>query len=311
MPKALFSRTGEPGSPPRDASSVLLLRDPLEVFFVRRAAASAFMGGMYVFPGGKLDPGDHAAELLARLPADAAERCARRMDPTPGRPLDTSIAAGLYVAACRETFEEAGVLLAAPADPAQHMDTPEAKERLNGHRATLAKDSGAFGEILKAEGLRLDLANMVYFTHWITPSLEARRYDTRFFLARIPEGQMPLIDAHETTDSAWLSPKAALDAYVRKEIQLAPPTIRILEDLLDVDSVEAACALAARRMVAPIMPKVGADGEHVAVILPWDPSFPDAEGETLDLGQGPHPMAAGSSRIVLEGDRWVTRGGGS
>lgn len=294
--------------PLADASTVILIRPgaPFEVFLVKRHQKSAFMGGLFVFPGGKLDPEDGEAAMLDRTAPEPGTLCAR-LDETPGRPLDPPVAAGLYVAACRELFEEAGVLLArrrrevgpiafAAADVEAHF---------SGLRAALRAGTTSFAEIVSSEDLILDLGSLTYYAHWITPSRERRRYDTRFFIAAMPEGQTALIDHQEVTEQAWQTPEAALRCYEAGEIGLAPPTLRTLEELAELESIAALQAFAAARRIAPILPKVAATDGRIAILLPWDPLYAGSDGESLDL-EAPHPMAEGPTRFVLDGERWVS-----
>lgn len=296
---SLFSTT-DTAATPVEAATVLLVRDgaPFEVYLVKRASKSAFMGGMFVFPGGKLDEVD---ATVPTLDPTAAARCVEALEATPGVELTNEVAAGLYVCACRELFEEAGVLFAkSRSGVALNVD------RLAEHRRALRAATMSFAEVLTAEDLDLDVSPLAYFAHWITPSREKRRYDTRFFIARHPPGQKPIIDEEETVDSAWMSPADALDAYRAGTIALSPPTMRTLEDLALARSVDGVFELTKRRTIAAVLPKVGVAGQNIAILLPWDPLYAETEGEAVAVPE-PHPTAEGASRIVLEGQQWVSR----
>ncbi len=301
MTETGFTKSGAPpDAAPRYASTVLLLRDRspgdaaggFEVFLVKRHGASAFMGGAYVFPGGKVDRGD-----AALVDAAAADRCAARLSVTPGRARAREDSVGLWVAAIREVFEEVGVLLASRQDGGA-LDAA-ALERIGAARAA----ERPLAEIVAAEGLRLDLDALVPWAHWITPSLEPRRFDTHFFLARAPAAQTASIDARETTEGAWLTPAQAIARHEAGEIFLPPPTLMNLDELSRAPSIEAVLAVARARTIAAILPKLGAVGESMAILLPWDPLFATTEGEALP-GEGPHPMAGPVSRVWLDGERW-------
>jgi len=179
---------------PRAASTVVLLRPaaPIDVFLVRRSDSIAFMGGAHVFPGGRVDATDHIDDVAAI--ADGAETVAARMTDVP-----IADAIAQHVAALRELFEEAGVLLA-------HPVTAASISRLAARRRELLSGKTSFPEIVRNEALRLALDELAYFAHWVTPEIETRRFDTRFFVARAPEGQTPIHDAGETSHSEWLSP---------------------------------------------------------------------------------------------------------
>jgi len=158
--------------PTRPASTVVLLRpaDPFEVFLVRRSDSIAFMGGAHVFPGGRVDEDDRLHDIDAL--SVGAEAAAARMSDVP-----RDVAIAHHVAAVRELFEEAGVLLARPLDTAW-MPT------LEQYRRDLLTGAIAFADIVRREHFHLALDELAYFAHWVTPEIETRRFDTRFFIAR-------------------------------------------------------------------------------------------------------------------------------
>ncbi|RMG19184.1 MAG: hypothetical protein D6729_05805, partial [Deltaproteobacteria bacterium] len=251
---------------------------------------------------------DASERMLARLPEGAAARAAARLEATPGRPLSPEVALGLYVAAARELFEEAGVLLARHATDGRPVtfDRPEVHGRFQTYRRRIhdRSDPLTFAEVLEQEDLVLDLEALSYFAHWVTPSFEGRRFDARFFLAEMPAGQEPAIDEEETTASAWLSPAEALQRAAREEIFLAPPTARTVEELAEFPSIEALFRAASERDVVAILPKVQLDPP--AILLPWDPAYGATEGEGLPIDPD-HPLTQTPSRVVLEGGAWVSR----
>ena len=306
--KSLFTNSATE-RPVRDASTVILIRPgaPFEVFLVRRHQKSAFMGGMFVFPGGKLDDADSAPRVLARC-GDTASELRQRMDETPGRPVTDELAAALGVAACRELFEEAGVLLARRRGDTDIVcfDGGDAQARFTRQRAALRAEEKTFADLLEEEDLELDLGGLAYYAHWITPSQEPRRYDTRFFVAALPPGQVALIDQEEVTEQTWRSPASVLEAHAKGEIGLAPPTMRTLEELAECPDLSAVEVFARGRAVAPLLPKVAPVDDKIGILLPWDPLYAEADGEGLDLGDGPHPMSEPISRIVLDDGRWIS-----
>lgn len=274
---------------PRDAATVVLLRaggGTAEVFLVKRHGKSAFMGGAYVFPGGKLDATD--GEVVDLVGEEVAARCRAALEPTPGRTLSTEEATGLFAAAARELFEEAGVLL---------VEGVGDVSRYASWRTKLQEGEATFVDFLRSEGLTPDLDRLVYWSHWITPSLEKRRYDTRFFLVELPEGQTPVHDRKETTEEAWMTAADALAAQARGEVFLPPPTQRTLEEIGDGGAKEV-FERARGRSVAPILPKVALIDERITILLPWDPEYPTTEGESLDVPD-PHPQSAPPSRMVV------------
>ena len=174
---------------------------------VRRNLQSDFVGGAYVFPGGSVDPLDGGAE------AEAA--CVGRSD------AEASILLGVdsgglayWVAALRETFEEAGLLLAErPGGPALLAGEPEEEARFVAERATVNAGTRRFLDLCRDEGLRLQVGDVHYFAHWITPQGAPRRFDTRFFVAAAPPGQQAAHDAGETIADTWISPHRALEGH--------------------------------------------------------------------------------------------------
>ena len=283
-----------------------------ELFLVKRAARSGFMGGMYVFPGGKLDPSDQSGVIKSTISEndflDWHDRLHSSDFTNPA--VDESLGRGLLVASVREVFEEAGVLLAKAQATGRvlEIESEQTKARFLEWRDKLARGDCLFSEILMAEDLFLDPTMLTYFAHWITPSREKRRYDTRFFVAYQPSRQEPVVDEHEAEEGVWRSPLEAISDYRRGEISLAPPTLRILEDLGSKASISKIMDWAAARDVWPIMPRVGTVDEQIAILLPWDPHFESTEGEKVEGLPYPHPNAEGPSRVVLEGQQWNSRG---
>lgn len=259
-------------TPPRPAATVVMLREGEdgsgpEVLLLRRHSASAVLGGAFVFPGGKLDAEDSqldAATYLDRAPADLH---ASLHDPE----LDDATAAGLYVAAVREAFEEAGVLLAGAASGAA-IDIDQA--------CALLRAGMPFPALLTQLGLRVQTARLVPWSRWITPhrpSVMSKRFDTRFFVAAVPAAQVARHDDVETTESLWLAPRAALQRFWDNEIELAPPQIMTLVQLARHASVDA--ALAAARATPPplILPESLEDGGTRMVCYPGDACHPVRE----------------------------------
>lgn len=250
---------------PRDAATVILLREAtpgFAVFMVRRHKKSGFMGGAHVFPGGTLDEADRADESLSRVEGLSREAAAQLLgDDDPARAL------GLFVAAIRETFEEAGVLLAEGADA---IDRAAARACLH--------EGGSFDALVRDEALTLRADHLAPWARWVTPVLERRRYDARFFLARSPAAQEAEHDRIEVTEGEWLRPAEALERWEAGSIQLPPPTLRTLEQLSAFSTIDEAFARAAE--VAPpkiVMPHFVQMGDTAALTLPGDPEHPIAE----------------------------------
>jgi len=269
----------------RQAATVLLLRESdgeLEVLMMRRAAAVAFMGGLWVFPGGRLEAVDHSPEALARIPGNALDACGGRLQSLEGERLPPVLALGLHVAACRETFEESGVLLARPRHSYRGFDDAEVA-RLASHRTTEAT-AADFVRLLEEEDLVLDLDRLVYWSHWITPSLEKKRFDTRFFAVQVPAGQEASVDRSELTHHAWFTEREFREHLRSGEIKVAPPTLVTLQDLWRSHErhggLEPMLAAEKTRAVPPILPKMRAgEGGTYEIVLPWDTDYLSCVGE--------------------------------
>ncbi len=264
----------------------MLIRDALatedhdagiEVFMLQRTLSAAFASGMYVFPGGKVDGGDHADEL---------EAISGGLDDETASELLGLDRGGLawWVAAIRECFEEAGVLLARPVgsgDPVR-FDDPVVHERYDAERAAVYSGQRSLVDVCRDEGLVL-LSDAIHFvSHWITPVGEARRFDTRFFLARAPRAQVPLHDDGETIASRWVRPREALDLFAAGDLQMLPPTIENLQFLLPHTSADDAVVAADAMGIPPVvLPKVViADGKFRGIVRADHPDYdatPDPE----------------------------------
>jgi len=268
------------------ASTVVLLRGerPFEVFLVRRSDSIAFLGGAHVFPGGRVDPSDYNHDFIGglRLQADPYVAITARM---PDVPAEAAIAH--YVAAVRELFEEAGVLLARPL-------TSASVDRLTADRRDLLGGRITFTDIIRREQLDLELEELAYFAHWVTPEIEIRRFDTRFFIARAPHGQTPIHDEGETTHSEWVAPAAAIERSRAGLISLPPPTWTTLEMLARLDSIEAVFDWARRKPIPRVQPRFEKRGDRTLLFYPGDPMYPPVEG-----------FDATETRFLLENRRWI------
>jgi 8-oxo-dGTP pyrophosphatase MutT (NUDIX family) len=271
MPDAT-TRRSEP-APTRDAASLLLVRDAhgpdgdgLEVCMLRRNMDSSFAAGVYVFPGGKVDAEDRSS-LAESLCVGVTDSDASAL---------VGVAAGglaFWVTAIRECFEEAGVLLAYP-DGVEAGGAPyeplgeEAAGRLAEQRAALNGGATTFLELCRANGLRLAVDRLAYLSHWIAPEVAPVRFDTRFFVAALPPGQVPVHDDHEMVETAWVRPADAVDEALSGKLDMVFPTIKHLaaiEHFATSDDLLAAAR--ADRHIPTIMPElVTRDGEQYMVL---------------------------------------------
>ena len=252
---------------PRDSSSVILVKSDREgerVLLIRRHADLAFAGGAWVFPGGKLEVADASADARRRLGLAAA-------------PAEF---AALIVCACRETFEETGIVLAR--HPNGAFCAPSLADSLQPSRAAVSREPGSFASLLVDHDLTLDAAHLLFWSRWITPSSAPKRFDTRFFLGEMPPGQTVRCDSAEATELLWLDVPSDGGLPDESIIQ-APPTRFSVGDLAFClrrhGSLARLMRCEARREVTPIMPKVLRTGNEPMVLLPWDPDYAAAPGE--------------------------------
>lgn len=232
--------------PVQPAATIMLVRDcvdhnDLEVFLLRRNLGSVFGGGMFVFPGGRVDSSDQLAS--------AAAACSGLTDAAASQVLGLESGGSAYwIAALRECFEEAGVLLARSiATGAEvHFGDSATHERYTIARHLIHAGSVSLTDFCQVEGLRLMTNEMRYVSHWATPLGSPRRFNTRFFLARNPDGQHPLHDQGETVESRWIRPMDALELERRGELEMMTPTIASLQFLTQFRSALGAMGSNAR-----------------------------------------------------------------
>jgi 8-oxo-dGTP pyrophosphatase MutT (NUDIX family) len=227
-------------------------RDGLEAYLQQRPAGMGFAGGLWVFPGGRVDAADRDPAVEGSWGGPSPGEWAERL----GLPADE--ARGHVVAACRETLEEAGLLLATPAP---------GPEVLAEARRALLDGSAGFAELLAGLGVRLDTAGLRYWAWWVTPEVETRRYDTRFFVAGLPADAAVTAHLAEAERERWLPPgEAAADPG----LPMLPPTRYTLRDLAGFASVADALAAADDRRVERILPVL--DGTDL--VMPWRERYP-------------------------------------
>ncbi len=224
------------------------------------------MAGNYVYPGGTLDGSDYSEDV------SAFARWGQHTGPDPA--LEKQLLP-YRVAAVRELFEEAGILLAYdekgnpfhPAGPTEQARFLDYRRQLNAGEITLAG-------IAQKERTALALDRLHYYAHWITPEANPVRFDTRFFVALTPPGQVASPDLKETTDGIWIQPGAALKANIEGSVPLSPPTLKTLEDVDRFSRIDAFVASLADASLRPTVQPVSVvlAGETV-LIYPWDPEY--------------------------------------
>jgi 8-oxo-dGTP pyrophosphatase MutT (NUDIX family) len=275
--------------PVRAAATVLLVRDvvgddgdpAIEVCMLRRNLGASFAAGAHVFPGGSVDEADGDAEFegLCRGRTDA----------------DASATLGLargglsfWVAAVRECFEEAGVVLAYPPTSGEAGDPdgspalldasdPAVRERFAAHRDALNAGTDRFLDVCRAEGLELATDALHYISRWITPGFMPKRFDTRFFVCAAPPGQVALHDDGETIATVWLRPADALDRSRSGELDLLPPTLANLETVGRFATTTELLEAAATMVETPAMEAVVAtEAGEFKVLRPGDAGYEEA-----------------------------------
>lgn len=214
--------------PIRPAATVILIREAdrgFEIFMLRRTHQAAFAGGMFVFPGGRVDGDDHLhAYDRWRVGPDDRQRAQQQALGSEWR--------GYWIAAIRESFEEAGLLLAYR-DSGELLDYHDAeiRARFEDYRAPLHAGRIALHDICEREDLRLAADRLHFYNRFVTPAGRPRRFDTRFFVAEAPPGQTGGHDRGETVDSIWISPQAALARHAEGDFDLMGVTRVQLEEL--------------------------------------------------------------------------------
>ena len=291
----------------RDAATVMLIRDAddgqegpaVEVCMLRRNLASEFVAGAYVFPGGSVDPEDRGPR--------AAALCQGRTDDEASAILGIeSGGLAFWVAALRECFEEAGVLVARPADhgaagPGSLLDTsePVVSRRFAAHRDAVNDRHSGLLDICQQEGLVLAADTVHYISHWITPELAPRRYDTRFFITAAPPGQVASHDDGETIANIWVRPADALAREAAGEIELLPPTIANLKGIEAFRSTGEVMEWARGVTDVPtVLPIVLIEDGHVLILRPGDEGYEEALADRLASGPEVDPGLAAAVRTV-------------
>ena len=248
----------------RPAATVVLLRegpDGPEGLLLRRNRATGFVPGAWVFPGGRVDAADGDDALADCWDGLTREGAAGRLGLGAGA---DPPAIAYYGAAVREAVEETGLwpgVVAAGGGGGSPEAVRRAREALLGRAVPFAK-------VLRALNARLDGAAVEYIAHWVTPLVEPRRYDTRFFAATVPPGSTAVHDEREMTGAVWLTPHAALERHRRGDLPMIFPTIRTLEDLSDFATVAELLAHYRARRVPRVQPEIVRTATGVALRVP-------------------------------------------
>ncbi len=287
--------------PLRKASTIILVREKnnaLEVYLLRRSTKSGFMGGLYVFPGGVVDPEDFGLNLWAPhidIPLNQIEKYLG------GNRFSNEDALGFSIAAIRETLEEAGVFIASGKNRTKKEFDDICTFRLN---RNLPKSW--FRTKIMDENWTLSFSSLGRWSHWITPELMKKRFDTRFFIVTMPENQTCVPDNMETKHGVWLSPRKALEQNLETKTPLSPPAVVTLTHLLKFNNLnELKHEIQTRPWGNPIAPRLVPSPNGPVIIEPWDPMFEtDYEIDTSNLSKKLLPPGSEFSRIWCDKGVW-------
>jgi 8-oxo-dGTP pyrophosphatase MutT (NUDIX family) len=243
-------------APIRPAATILLVRDDpaFEVLMVKRHHQIDFASGALVFPGGKTDPADHDPDWAALTHGWSDVEPAERP---------------LRIAAIREAYEEAGILIARHVSGATFHGT----EAVVAARDAVAKGQRGLLDLVREQGLKLDLAALTVFARWITPSMMPKRFDTWFYVVRANSDQLAVCDGWETVDAEWIAPAEVIALAARGERKVIFPTRMNLQLLAESASGEEAVAKAAARTLVTVEPRVEPRPDGPVLVIPHDAGY--------------------------------------
>jgi 8-oxo-dGTP pyrophosphatase MutT (NUDIX family) len=257
LPPGFAERVDDPTFQPaetRPAATVVVARegaDSVEVLLLRRPQRSGFAAGAWVFPGGRVDPADADPGVLGERAEAVGARWALRLGLS-----DPAEARGFVVASLREAWEETGILVGEASAP---------PGRIGELRRALLEGTLSLTEAVREGGVRFDLDDLLYLAHWITPEPEPRRYDTRFFLARVDAGVECALEGEELCEARWVRPADAVVAFGAGEMVLLPPTVDTLRRLSLYGDLPSAWAELRETEVPSILPRMKRDPGGVLI----------------------------------------------
>jgi len=297
------------GTTPKKAATVILLRDKkpegFEVFLLKRHEKSSFMGGNFVYPGGRVDQDDGSLEICSLSQGMTFDNAQTIL----GGTFSPEESFAHWIAAIRELFEEAGILLAynQQGNLFQTRNRDD-QERFLNYREYLQKGKISLCELAQREKLLLALDELYYYAHWITPEARSERFDTRFFLAQYPIGQEASHDQKETTAGIWITPRKALEENLKGEVMLSPPTLKTLEDLSRFKSIDDVLRSLKGKDIQPILPVLTKISDNPLLIFPWDPEyhlFKKGEIPTTPNLRRPSQPSENTTRLLMKEGRWL------
>ncbi|MCP3875542.1 MAG: NUDIX domain-containing protein [Desulfobacteraceae bacterium] len=288
-------------SPLRQASTIILVRQKnqgIEVYLLQRSSKSGFMGGLYVFPGGVVDPDDKGIKPWAPHIDIPSEHIGKQLG---GMSFSDEDALGFSIAAIRETLEEAGVFLVSDKDGIPKNFKHACNLRLN-------KDlpKSWFRTLMMNENWTLSLSSLGRWSHWVTPELMKKRFDTRFFMALMPENQTCVPDNMETKNGIWITPQKALEQNLETRVPLSPPAVVTLTELIKFNHLnELKTNIQTRPWGDPIAPRLVPSSKGPVILEPWDPDCDsDCKIDTSDFSKKVLPPGSQFSRIWCDKGVW-------
>jgi 8-oxo-dGTP pyrophosphatase MutT (NUDIX family) len=294
---------------PKKATTVILLRERrpegYEVFLLKRHEKSSFMGGNYVYPGGRVDPQDGALEICSLCKGITTEEAHQMF----GESIPKEECLAFWIAGIRELFEESGVLLAYDQNGNLfQIRNQDEQGKFLKYRELLQKGGMTICQVAQKENLLFALDHLHHYAHWITPEARSERFDTRFFLARHPMGQEASHDQKETIAGLWLTPQKALAENLEGEVVLSPPTLKTLEDLSRFKSIDDLFNSLKKTDIRPILPILTKISSDPLLVFPWDPEY-----EIFQKGEIPSPINHGrpsqpgdnTTRLLMKENRWL------
>ena len=294
---------------PKKAATIILLRESqtggFEVLLLRRHEKSSFMGGNYVYPGGRVDREDGSLETCSLCRGITPEQAHRML----GGAFSPEESIAHWIAGIRELYEEAGVLLAYDqAGGLFNLEASANRERLFRYRQSLQKGEMTICQLAQEEKILFALDQLHYYAHWITPEAQPQRFDTRFFLARHPFGQEASHDQKETTAGIWLTPQKALEENWKGDVVLSPPTLKTLEDLSRLENMDAAFKALQTGEIHPVLPVLTKVSEKPVIVFPWDPEYDIFERGEISGSTGhgrPSQPGDNTTRVIFNEGRWL------
>ena len=257
LPDRFIKSLEHPSHPPvpaKPAATIALLRDSpsrMEILLLRRDRSASFVPGAYVFPGGRVDQADWTKTTLARVDGLTPETAADRLGLADTNPP----AIAYYVAALREAFEETGILIGVGPN-SEAPPTAAEDANIEVLRNGLMEGHVSFTEALEQLSCRIDGSSIEYLAHWITPEREPRRFDTRFFAARVQADTKPMFDPREMTDAVWVTPQDALSRNQAGTLPMIFPTISTLQQLADYATAEDALREIGNASIPTVLPRL-------------------------------------------------------